>query len=183
MTDLWWVIVQRCSWNRLLWKPWRAMFLCMLILILSDIDLTYLRSGPNPQDQRSASFSLINQIVNIFGFVSHWDSVITTQFCHYCVKIAIDNTYIKLCTLKFTFCVFFLLWLPLTPQPFKNVKITLSLQAVLKQSTHQIWPWAIVCRSLMYRKPSTKCDVSRWGGLCKRASFKKLEVGRRMAYV
>lgn len=87
------------------------MFLCILILILSDIDLTYsyLRSGPNSQDQRSASFSLINQIVNIFGFVSHQDSVITTQFCDYCVKIAIDNTYIKLCTLKFIFCVFFLL--------------------------------------------------------------------------
>lgn len=70
-----------------------ATFLCFPILIIADSDFIYslIRSKPS-RPGVSKLFSLISLIVNISGFVSHLDSVISIHFCHCKVKIAIDDT-------------------------------------------------------------------------------------------
>lgn len=44
----------------------------------------------NPLSQMYAN--IIGQIVNILVFAGHMVSIVSTQFCHYTTKIAIDNT-------------------------------------------------------------------------------------------
>ena len=44
-------------------------------------------------DQGQQTFSVKDQMVNIFGFLGHMVSVIATQLCHYSGKAAIDNMY------------------------------------------------------------------------------------------
>lgn len=94
VTDLGWVLgLSSDDHKKSFGSHLGAMFLCFPILKISDSDFIYplIRSKPS-RPGVSKLFSLISQIVNTSGFVSHLDSIVTVHFCHCSVKIAVDDT-------------------------------------------------------------------------------------------
>ena len=91
------------------------------------------------------TFSMKDQIVNIFYFVRHTVSDTTAQLCHFNTKSAKDNTYLNECS-----CV----------------PIKLYLQ---KHMAAGFDPWAIVCCSLFYNIQKVILSVN--GSFCHQQSL------------